>query len=111
MREVIQMHKVSKSYKNFQAVKDVSLTINRGEIYGFVGLNGAGKTTTIRILLGMLRPTEGITRLFDTVVEPGSTELWRRVGYMVESPSAYPELTVLENLRSEEHTSEHQSRG
>lgn len=95
---VISAEGVTKRFGRFTAIDRLSLEVRRGEIYGFVGLNGAGKTTTIRILLGMLRPTEGITRLFDTVVEPGSTELWRRVGYMVESPSAYPELTVLENL-------------
>lgn len=98
MREVIQMHQVSKRYKNFQAVKDVSLTINKGEIYGFIGLNGAGKTTTIRMLLGMIKPTQGVCYINGNKVSPTNHHIWKNVGHMVETPFAYPELTVQENL-------------
>ena len=80
------------------AVDGVDLRVARGEIYGFLGLNGAGKSTTIRMLLGMIRPTAGHAELFGQRVEAGATDLWRRVGHLVESATAYPELSVRENL-------------
>jgi len=80
------------------AVDRVDLRVARGEIYAFLGLNGAGKSTTIRMLLGMIRPTAGHAELFGERVTAGATGLWRRVGHLVESATAYPELTVRENL-------------
>jgi ABC-2 type transport system ATP-binding protein len=80
------------------AVDRVDLRVARGEIYAFLGLNGAGKSTTIRMLLGMIRPTAGQAELFGERVQAGTTDLWRRVGHLVESATAYPELTVRENL-------------
>ena len=80
------------------AVDGVELRVARGEIYAFLGLNGAGKSTTIRMLLGMIRPTAGHAELFGERVPAGASGLWRRVGHLVESATAYPELTVRENL-------------
>jgi ABC-type lipopolysaccharide export system ATPase subunit len=80
------------------AVDGVELRVTRGEIYAFLGLNGAGKSTTIRMLLGMIRPTAGHAELFGERVRAGASGLWRRVGHLVESATAYPELTVRENL-------------
>jgi ABC-2 type transport system ATP-binding protein len=80
------------------AVDAIDLRVARGEIYAFLGLNGAGKSTTIRMLLGMIRPTAGHAELFGEQVRGGATDLWRRVGHLVESATAYPELTVRENL-------------
>ena len=80
------------------AVDRVDLRVARGEIYAFLGLNGAGKSTTIRMLLGMIRPTTGHAELFGERVHAGATDLWRRVGHLVDSAIAYPELTVRENL-------------
>ena len=80
------------------AVDRVDLRVARGEIYAFLGLNGAGKSTTIRMLLGMIRPTAGHAELFGERVQAGATHLWQRVGHLVESATAYPELTVRENL-------------
>ncbi len=80
------------------AVDGVDLRVARGEIYAFLGLNGAGKSTTIRMLLGMIKPTAGHAELFGVRVGPGANDLWRRVGHLVESATAYPELTVAENL-------------
>ncbi|CQR58922.1 ATP-binding cassette domain-containing protein [Paenibacillus riograndensis] len=76
----------------------LSLEVNQGEIYGFLGLNGAGKTTTIRMLLGMIRPDLGSSYVFGERVDADSHKLWASVGYMVETPYSYPELTVRENL-------------
>jgi ABC-2 type transport system ATP-binding protein len=89
---------LTKRFRDVTAVNDLSLNIHRGEIYGFLGLNGAGKTTTIRMLLGMIRPSAGSASLFGTKVQPGQRSIWQRVGYMVETPHAYPDLTVRENL-------------
>lgn len=96
--EIIRTESISKYYEDVQAVSDVSLSVRKGEIYGFLGLNGAGKTTTIRILLGMIRPTSGAAYINDVKISSASTELWKNVGSLVEIPYSYPELTVRENL-------------
>jgi ABC-2 type transport system ATP-binding protein len=74
------------------------MRVKQGEIYGFLGLNGAGKTTTIRALLGMIRPSAGEVKVLGQAVGPNGRGPWARVGHLVESPAAYPELTVRENL-------------
>jgi len=98
MTTVIQTHRLSKRYGSVLAVDQVDLRVDRGEIYGFLGLNGAGKTTAIRAMLGMIRPSAGSVSLFGDPIGPGGRGPWRRVGHLVERPSAYPELTVRENL-------------
>jgi ABC-2 type transport system ATP-binding protein len=89
---------LTKRFGNFTAVDNISLNIKKGEIYGFLGLNGAGKTTTIRMLLGMIKPNTGTVSLFGVRVQPSQRTIWRRVGYLVETPHHYPDLTVRENL-------------
>jgi ABC-2 type transport system ATP-binding protein len=98
MDEIIITENLSKHYKNVRAVDGLCLNVRRGEIYGFLGLNGAGKTTTIRMLLGMIRPTSGTAFLNGTRVDAGNFSLWSDVGYLVEMPYSYPDLTVRENL-------------
>src|SRR6266498_4792781 len=98
MNIVIETDQLVKRYGVVTAVDAVSLRVARGEIYGFLGLNGAGKTTTIRALLGMIRPSSGVVSLFGEPIGPGGCGPWRRVGHLVETPAAYPELTVRENL-------------
>ena len=95
---VIEARGLTKRYGDVSAVDDVSLRIEPGEIYALLGLNGAGKTTTIRMLLGMVRPTAGSVAVLGTPVRPAANAMWSRVGYLVETPAAYPELTVVENL-------------
>ena len=97
-RPVIGMTAVSKRFGEVLAVDEVSVRVERGEIYALLGLNGAGKTTLIRMLLGMVRPTGGAVALFGSSVSTGAHAAWARVGYLVETPAAYPELTVRENL-------------
>ena len=89
---------LSKSFGQVRAVDSVNLRIGRAEIYGFLGLNGAGKTTTIRALLGMIRPSAGSVKVLGQAIGPNGHGPWRQVGHLVERPSAYPELTVRENL-------------
>jgi ABC-2 type transport system ATP-binding protein len=98
MDVAIRTEHLTKRYGTTAAVDDVSLRVGEGEIYAFLGLNGAGKTTTIRMLLGMIRPSAGTAELLGTPVRAGARALWAQVGYLVETPSAYPDLTVRENL-------------
>jgi ABC-2 type transport system ATP-binding protein len=98
MELAVETNGFSKTYGEVRAVQDVSLRVQRGEIYGFLGLNGAGKTTTIRALLGMVRPSAGTVRVLGQPVGPHGHGPWSRVGHLVESPAAYPDLTVRENL-------------
>jgi ABC-2 type transport system ATP-binding protein len=94
----VETNALSKTYGSVRALDAVNVRVGRGEIYGFLGLNGAGKTTTIRALLGMIRPTKGCVKVLGEPVGPNGRGPWKRVGHMVEMPSAYPELTVWENL-------------
>lgn len=99
MEEIIRTEHLTQRYGSRTVVDDVSITVRKGEIYGFLGLNGAGKTTTIRCLLGMIKPTSGEVRLFGKRLAEGGEALWKRVGYLVETPAAYPGFTVRENLK------------
>lgn len=90
---------LSKKYGQVEAVTDVSLNVRRGEIYGFLGRNGAGKTTTIRMLLGLVQPSAGSISLFSRDLKADREEILSRIGYSVETATAYANLTVRENLR------------
>lgn len=98
MSYAIETNNLSKFYGNVRALHQVNLRVKRGEIYGFLGLNGAGKTTTIRALLGMIRPSEGNVKVLNQAVGPHGGGPWAQVGHLVESPAAYPDLSVRENL-------------
>ncbi|MBI5294308.1 MAG: ABC transporter ATP-binding protein [Chloroflexi bacterium] len=98
MNYAIETSGLSKFYGDVHAVDAVDLRVGVGEIYGFLGLNGAGKTTTIRVLLGMIAPSAGSACLLEQAVGPDGRGPWARVGHLVESPSAYPDLTTRENL-------------
>jgi ABC-2 type transport system ATP-binding protein len=98
MDGIITTDQLSKRYGKLHAVDGVSLNVWKGEIYGFLGLNGAGKTTAIRMLLGMIRPTAGAAYICGKKAHAGNYRLWEQVGYMVETPYSYPDITVAENL-------------
>ncbi|PZF79422.1 ABC transporter ATP-binding protein [Jiangella anatolica] len=94
---IVVTDRLTKRYGDRLAVSDVSLTVRRGEVYGFLGPNGAGKTTTLRMLLGLVRPTSGTaTILGHAPGEPGATA---RIGALVEGPGFYPYLSGRDNLR------------
>ncbi len=94
-----QFRDLAKHYGDVRAVDGISLAVRPGEIYALLGLNGAGKTTAIRTLLGMIRPSAGSVELFGQTVSPQAATVWSRVGFLVETPASYPELTVAENLK------------
>jgi ABC-type multidrug transport system ATPase subunit len=79
------------------AVDHVSMTVKRGEVYGFLGPNGAGKTTTLRMLLGLIRPTDGTATVLGA--KPGDPAVTARIGALIEGPGFYPTLSGRDNLR------------
>ncbi len=95
---VIATSALTKQYREVRAVDALELDVRRGEIYGFLGRNGAGKTTTIRMLLGLITPTAGELSVLGRRIVPGETSVLGQVGFLVESATAYPNLTVRENL-------------
>ncbi len=89
---------LTRRFGDFVAVDHVKFQIERGEIFGFLGSNGCGKTTTMKMLCGLLPPTEGQARLFGAPVNAKDLDTRRRVGYMSQAFSLYAELTVRQNL-------------
>jgi ribosome-dependent ATPase len=94
----IEADGLTRRFGDFTAVDRVSFRIERGEIFGFLGSNGCGKTTTMKMLTGLLAPSEGNARLFGRAVAPDDLLTRARVGYMSQSFSLYDELTVRQNL-------------
>lgn len=94
----IEAEGLTQRFGDFTAVDQVSFTIGRGEIFGFLGSNGCGKTTTMKMLTGLLPPSEGRARLFGKAVDAGDMETRKQVGYMSQGFSLYGELTVAQNL-------------
>ncbi|HRW62571.1 MAG TPA: ABC transporter ATP-binding protein [Bacteroidales bacterium] len=96
MEKVLQINNLSKNYGSLQAVKDVSFTVNQGEVYGILGPNGSGKTTTLAVVLGILNANGGDYQWFD---EPFTKLARRRIGSLIETPNFYPYLSLWENLK------------
>ncbi len=94
----IEASDLTMRFGDFVAVDQVNFEIRRGEIFGFIGSNGCGKTTTMKMLTGLLAPTEGQARLFGHQVKSRDVETRRRVGYMTQAFSLYNELSVKQNL-------------
>lgn len=95
---VIESQGLTKKFGNFTAVDDVNLKVFKGEIFGFLGSNGCGKSTTMKMLTGLLPPTEGTATLLGQPIDAHNLQTRRRVGYMSQSFSLYTELSVAQNL-------------
>ncbi|HAF94979.1 MAG: hypothetical protein A2X34_07245 [Elusimicrobia bacterium GWC2_51_8] len=95
---VLEVKGLSIKFGDFTAVDNVSFSVNRGEIFGFLGANGAGKTTTIRMLCGLLVPTSGSAQVGGLGFEDGGLGIKKIVGYMSQKFTLYNDLTVGENL-------------
>ena len=97
--DAIEVSHLTKKFGKFTAVDDVNFTVRRGEIFGFLGANGAGKSTTIRMLCGLLPPTQGNARVggYDVLTQPEDVK--RNIGYMSQRFSLYDDLTVEQNIR------------
>ena len=96
---------LTKSYSGVDALSDLSLTIERGSIYGFLGPNGAGKTTTIRLLMGFIKPTRGHAQMFGCDCWRDGVRARSHVGYLVQSEALFPDLSGAEQLRFAEQLS------
>lgn len=96
---VIQCNSVTRRFNNFVAVDKVDLSVNKGEVFGLLGPNGAGKTTLIKMMCGLLEPSEGIVKVVGFDVLKQRREVWTHVGYMSQRFSLYRDLTVMENLK------------
>jgi len=95
---VIRTVGLTKHFKDVKAVEGLDLTVRRGEVYGFLGRNGAGKTTTIRMMLALIRPTDGYVEILGQRMAPNAVRAFERIGSMVETPGFYGNLTVRENI-------------
>ena len=95
---VLKTVNLKKIYKQTPALDNISVTIERGKIYGFIGQNGAGKTTMMRIITGLAFPTEGELELFGEVSRKGLENARKRMGCTIEHAAMYPNLTATENL-------------
>ncbi|HEX7832439.1 MAG TPA: ABC transporter ATP-binding protein [Thermoanaerobaculia bacterium] len=95
----LETSQLSHRFGTQDVLRDVSIQVPQGSIYGFLGPNGAGKTTTLRLILGLLKKQQGEISIFGKRLEDDRIEILRSVGSMIESPSLYDHLTATENLR------------
>jgi ABC-2 type transport system ATP-binding protein len=95
---VIDVHGLTKSFDGHTVVRNLSMQVRRGSIYGFLGPNGSGKTTTIRMLCGLLTPDDGSGTCLGFDIRKETDQIKRRVGYMTQRFSLYQDLSVRENL-------------
>ncbi|WP_425663296.1 ABC transporter ATP-binding protein [Gardnerella piotii] len=98
MNNIVTTEHLTKKYKSFIAVNDVSLHIRKGSIYGFLGPNGAGKSTTMKMLLGLTAPTKGVFTIDGKQFPADRIPILKEIGSFIESPSFYANLTGRENL-------------
>jgi ABC-2 type transport system ATP-binding protein len=96
---IVQIRHLSKYFGDFHAVKDVNLTVNAGDVYGFLGPNGAGKSTTMRCMLSLIQANQGSIELFGQSIKQHRTEILARVGSLIEKPDFYKYLSAYKNLQ------------
>ncbi|MCX6209401.1 MAG: ABC transporter ATP-binding protein [Bacteroidetes bacterium] len=99
MQQIIKVEHLSKNFGKLQAVNNLSFTVNRGDVYGFLGQNGAGKSTTIRMLLTLITPTSGSIELFGKSLTLNRKEILQQIGAMIERPDLYKYLSAYDNLK------------
>jgi ABC-2 type transport system ATP-binding protein len=95
----VELDRLTKRFGDFTAVDGITLDVQQGEIFGFLGANGAGKSTTIRMMCGLLRPSEGTARVLGIDVARDPEGVKRSIGYMSQRFSLYEDLTALQNIR------------
>lgn len=98
MDTILVTNNLTKKYGKALAVDHVSMTVNRGDIYGFIGVNGAGKTTFMRMVCGLARPTEGKLELYHASDRKALQKARKKMGALIEHPALYPNMSALENL-------------
>lgn len=98
MAAIIEVNHLSKNFGNFEAVKDLSFTVEEGDVYGFLGQNGAGKSTTIRMLLTLIQPASGEIKIMGKSLSKNRNEILQQTGAVIERPDLYQYLSAIENL-------------
>jgi len=96
---VLKTDNLRKLFGHFEAVKNVTMRIDEGDIYGFLGLNGAGKTTTLRMIVSLIKPDYGNIEIFEKILFKNFRYIMSRVGALIELPAYYPHLNAYDNLR------------
>jgi ABC-2 type transport system ATP-binding protein len=96
---IIKVSDLTKFYRDFPAVNHINFKVNGGEIFGFLGPNGAGKTTTIKMLTGLIQPTEGTAIIQGKDIRTQIVDIKKTIGVVTENSNLYDELSVLDNLR------------
>ncbi len=98
MAVIIKVDNLSKKFNEVNAVNNLSFTVNKGDVYGFLGQNGAGKSTTIRMLLTLIKPTSGSINIFEKNLATHRKEILQQIGAVIEKPDLYKYLTAYQNL-------------
>ncbi len=98
MTYILKTHDLTKVFHDKEVVSNVSMSVEKGEIYGFLGPNGAGKTTVMKLITNILKPTCGAIELFGSMLTNNSFEILKRMGNIIEYPVFYEKLTARENL-------------
>ena len=99
MTPILTTHALTKNYASGPALTQVSLSLEEGDIYGLIGQNGAGKTTLLKLITRLIHPTSGTVSLFGSSSDREWSQALTRVGAVIESPAAFPNLSAYENLR------------
>jgi ABC-type multidrug transport system ATPase subunit len=99
MSTIIKVSNLSKTFKDINAVQDLSFTVEQGSVYGFLGQNGAGKSTTIRMLMTLIKPTSGSIEMFGKKLDQNPNEILQNVGAVIERPDLYKYLSAYENVK------------
>jgi ABC-type multidrug transport system ATPase subunit len=98
MKSLLEVRELSKNFGLFEAVKNLSFTVNEGDVYGFLGQNGAGKSTTLRMLLKLITPTTGNFYFSGKKIETGDNTMLKETGAIIERPDLYKYLSAYDNL-------------
>ena len=99
MSVILEVNNLSKTYKNFKAIDDISFQVNKGDIYGFLGPNGAGKSTTLRMILGLIKPNSGEIKLNGSFINFKNKKYLNNIGALIERPDFYKNLSAYQNLK------------
>ncbi len=99
MSSIVQVNHLTKQFNQFTAVNDLSFSVEKGDVYGFLGQNGAGKSTTIRMMLTLITPTQGQIEIFGYDLYKHRRDILQQIGAVIEKPDVYKYLSAYENLQ------------
>ncbi len=99
MERIVEVKNLSKNFDKFEAVKNISFAVDKGDVFGFLGPNGSGKSTTIRCLLSLIKPTSGSIKIFDKSFDKDRNFILSNIGSIIEKPDFYKYLSAEQNLK------------